>query len=449
MAKDRFYDIHFHAMDLSHANITAFISRFFEDEDIFLNKKFIKKQLKKNFPIWKKMLLPLVPNSLLAKKILKGIKENKILDEVENIRNLLSFMESSILYDFLILDYFLKNKESIVSENNEFKIGSLEYNKIVICPLIMDFGYKNIHSPEIFYNIPPQKPITSQIRDLFKSIHTYYHNEIEVKKQNSISKFNIYHRNTDKKEKLFEIYPFMGINTQNYTYEEIEEMLTKYFSDFKGNDTLEERRKKLFDKMGEFDGDLEQPSYDYSNIFAGIKVYPPLGFEPWPENNEEKMKVELLYKTCVEKNIPVISHCSTGGFKVTDRAGEFTDPGNQWAKVLQAYPALKIDFAHFGSGDKKWRKTIIKSIKKYENVYADFSCNTHGDEYYKELKQTLINNPNQKLDDRILFGSDFMINLIWLKSYNEYLKIFIDTSYLNDEIKSKFTNRNSEKFLYG
>ncbi len=68
-----------------------------------------------------------------------------------------------------------------------------------------------------------------------------------------------------------------------------------------------------------------------NNIFAGIKLYPPLGFEPWPNNSEELTKVELLYDTCIKQNIPVIPHCSTGGFLVESNYKAFSDPSKQWA----------------------------------------------------------------------------------------------------------------------
>ncbi|GAH83666.1 unnamed protein product, partial [marine sediment metagenome] len=83
------------------------------------------------------------------------------------------------------------------------------------------------------------------------------------------------------------------------------------------------------------------------------------------ENCEcNKAKVKLLYKTCVERNIPITTHCSNGGFKAASNPQELTDPGNNWAKVLKKYPDLKINFAHFGSGDNSWQQTIIKHILK-------------------------------------------------------------------------------------
>lgn len=447
-----FYDIHFHAMDLSHANITAFIGRFIDENNDVISKQSIKNFLKQNIGFWKKLVLPFVSFNLLSKKLEKSLKETinsqETKNKLNNIRNLLSFMESSILYDFLIVDYFLKNINPIINQNNTFKINSdLEFNKIVLCPLIMDFGYKNIDNPEIFYNIPPQKPITSQIKDLFAAIKTYYDNDITIRSGNR-DKFSIKPTNINKDNKLFEIYPFMGINTKNYNYVEIENMLDKYFNDFLKHDTATTRRQKLYNKMGSFTGNFDNPNA-CKNVFAGIKLYPPLGFEPWPENPVELSKVKLLYDFCTQKRIPIITHCSTGGFVTDKNAQKYTNPGeNQWNNVLKHFPELTINFAHFGSGSQKWQNSIINHIKNNNlpNIYTDFSCNTQNDAYYKNLNTLLKNNPIGK---NVLFGSDFMINLIWMKSYNEYLKYFIDTQHLSSDVKHDLVNKNSETFIFG
>ena len=434
METNKFYDIHFHTMDISHANITAFMKRMVSIKVIC------------NF-IWE--LLKNLPGTLLNWILSRFKKEQKSKMSIIKAFNLLSFMESSIQYDFLVVDHFLKNKNAIVSKNNEFSINEITYNKIVLCPLIMDFGYKNIISDKIFYNIPPQKPITDQITDLFKAIHNYYNKEIEVIEDNGNTKLNITPSDVNKSKKLFEIYPFMGLNSIHYSCNEIKAMLAKYFRDFQGKDTVKERKEKLYKAMGEFDGDLDNRP-QCKNIFVGIKLYPPLGFEPWPENEAEKGKVKLLYNTCTKKNIPITAHCSTGGFKTAKKSKEYTNPAGQWVKVLKEYPNLKINFAHFGSGDKKWQQSIIEHIlKKESRVYTDFSCNTENDTYYKKLEKIIRSRESTVLRDRILFGSDFMINLLWLESYNQYIKYFQLTRHLDNDLKFKFANTNSEMFLFG
>ncbi len=489
MKTTTFYDIHFHAMDLSHANITAFINRFLKEGtgnllQSILNIKTLWIILislftisvaaffffKEYFVIALSALLLLLiiimivfyylPGSLISKVIFGFIKKRlniaNMVMKKNRARNLLSFMESSIKYDFLIVEHFLKTKEPvIISENNTLSIGDLKFNKIVLCPLVMDFGYKNLQNEYIFYNIPPQKPVTAQTRDLFRAIKTYYSNDIFHDNKSGVKRFSVAPTNKTKEEKLFEIYPFMGLNTKNYTLEETDRMLKKYFGDFDRKDSSEKRKTMLHEKMGEFDGNLDDDEA-CKNIFAGIKLYPPLGFEPWPDDikdqngENERQKVKLLYQTCMDKNIPVIAHCSSGGFLADKDYIAYSNPAKQWATALSNYPELKINFAHFGTGNKNWEKSIIAYILEgNNNIYTDFSCNTKKDIYYEELAETFIKHNKKELENKVLFGTDFMINLLWLESYNEYLKDFADTTHFTDKLKMKLVNENAERFLFG
>mgnify|MGYP000701765858 CR=1 FL=1 len=460
LSPKKFYDIHFHAMDLSHANITAFTDRFINNPDA------IKKILDGDFPWWKKSLYsllgpllpvagPFVSNRFLARKITGQ------LAKLKNVRNLLSFMETSVMYDFLIIEHFLKNdhadenknvdERKIVNADNSFTVDGYTYNKIVLCPLVMDFGYPNLRNKDVYYNIPPQKPVVSQICDLYEAIYTYFKKELTIKNENDIIKFEVRDTSQGKGEKLFEIYPFMGINTANYTLEKIERMLEKYFADFRKNDSPEQRYQRLYDAMGEFDGRTVQDA-QFRNIFAGIKLYPPLGFNPWPEESAVEMKkVETLYSYCAERNIPIITHCSTGGFVASPEHTKFTNPGGQWAKVLAdpRFKKLKIDFAHMGVNDPGWTDTIFKMALNSEmNVFTDISSICDSPDYYAELKEVIGAYPTGA-NNKVLYGSDFMINLLNVRSYNQYMKYFTDTSQLSPVQKHLFANANPEKFLFG
>jgi hypothetical protein len=452
MNSSKFYDVHFHVMDLSHANLTAIIDRYIN------NELEVKKILKKSIPRWKiilgsfvmPMLGLIVPYTFLAKRLTKLFRDQK------KVRNLLSFMETTVLYDFLIVEYFLKNnhkdQKAIVSKENEFYVAGEKYNKIVLCPLIIDFGYPNIKNNDYFYNIPPQKPVTKQIRDLYKAIRAYYTKELIISEsQDAIRKFEIKDKVFNKENELFEIYPFMGINTANYTLAEIQKMLEKYFSDFSKEDTKEIRYKKLYTAMGEFHGDLDNKEM-CKNIFAGIKLYPPLGFNPWPDEKDEKEKVEYLYQMCIEKNIPIITHCSTRGFVASPLHKELTNPNNKWEDVLndQRFSNLKINFAHMGESDAEWTNKILTlATDSNHNIFADFSSVADSPEYYNKLKTQLAPFHNVGVDNKILYGSDFMINLLKVNSLNEYMGFFIVTDKLTDEQKNKFINANPENFLFG
>jgi len=402
MADKTFYDIHMHAMNLSHPYLLAFIQRLKIHQILVLNSIF--------GPI---------------ASLLIGQNFNKI-------KNLLAVMENDIGSFFLMVeDYLKKGAETPLLNDGKFKVGDNVYSKIVLTPLIMDFGYKNIKdNPDTYYNELSQKPIVEQVIDIFNGIKKY-------------------HKNSP--DHIFEIYPFLGLNTKNYDIGRVEKMLDKYFSGYKGS------REDLNANMGEFDGDIEHLG---SNFFGGIKVYPPLGFNPWPDNAEELAKVKYLYDYCCNKNIPVTAHGSEGGFVVVPKkeAKDYTSI-SKWETVMGEYPKLKLNLAHFPIGEKflmifpkeKRLKEILSLVIKHDNLYVDFSNRAVSDKYYMGLKKlidSLSSEAKAKLKQRILFGSDFTINLMAIDSYNKYLEIFSGNTDFDKEEKDSFCSSNSERFLF-
>ncbi|MEO5358881.1 MAG: amidohydrolase [Nitrospirota bacterium] len=396
----KFYDIHFHAFNLSHPDILAFIKRFGIEKALFLGS--------------------MAP---LAAILLKH--------KIDDYKNLISLMEHDLGSYFLIVEEILaQNKNCQIIKNEKAIIGGHDYDKIVLTPLMMDFGYKGLKDKGILYELK-KKPIAEQVIDLFNGIRDYKNN----------SKTNI-----------FEIFPFMGINTANYTIDELLELLEKYFKDYTG------KENDLLENMGKFDGNIDNIK---SNFFAGIKVYPPLGFDPWPEDNEEeRFKVKLLYSCCVEKQIPITSHCSDGGFLVIDKERhELIGSPERWERVLTydggRYKNLKLNLAHFGwksSGyvATDWAKKIVDLILRFNNVYTDIAYRGVDDDYYQMLRNFIDSYKDdaliKKLEDRILFGSDFMINLRDIDSYNDYLCKFSKAKQISS-IRDKMCQDNPRRFL--
>ncbi|NVN99404.1 MAG: amidohydrolase [Geobacteraceae bacterium] len=407
----RFYDSHFHAMTLAHPNILAFMQRIH----------------------WQALLLasPLAPlAAFLGKK------------KIDRVMNLLSVMENDIGGFFMLVEYCLKSQGTV--QDGKLIIGPGSYDTIVMTPLMMDFGDKNIRT-ETFYKIPPQKPIKQQVEDVFNGIAAYCASElVKVTKADGSDDYKVILRQS---RPIFEIYPFLGLNTENYEDgPTVTRLLNKYFSGYRG--CYDDFRANL----GKFDGDLAAMG---SNFFAGIKLYPPIGFDPWPDQSDKREKVEALYSFCCDKNIPVTTHCNDGGFVLVKDAEDFTNPA-RWEQVLEKYPRLKLNFAHLGSQSKKdyffikrhdWRDRIIALMGRFPNVHADISYVAQSDAYYQELK-TLCNE-HPILLERLLFGSDFMINLLDLESYNCYLELFRDTGYLNIAEKESLCRVNAERFLWG
>lgn len=54
----------------------------------------------------------------------------------------------------------------------------------------------------------------------------------------------------------------------------------------------------------------------------------------------------------------------------------------------------------------------------------------------------------KKLMKRILFGSDFTINLMAIESYNKYLEIFSHSGSFSPTEKNDFCSTNPKQFLF-
>lgn len=184
--------------------------------------------------------------------------------------------------------------------------------------------------------------------------------------------------------------------------------------------------------------------------FAGVKMYPALGYYP----NDERLAP--LFAWLEKKGIPIMVHCSRSGpvygrtdLEDLDRkklwgnsrkdwANEYTNPGN-YIEIFEKYPKIKICFAHFGgdtdcmeyykeAGDNKickgcenkackkckedinWFLFIVDMLEKYEGAYADISYSA-GDDDLTALFTIYAKTYNAKtpyqLGDKILFGSDY------------------------------------------
>jgi predicted TIM-barrel fold metal-dependent hydrolase len=182
-----------------------------------------------------------------------------------------------------------------------------------------------------------------------------------------------------------------------------------------------------------------------AGVFKGIKLYPPLGYLP------THPALQLVFEHCNKYDIPITFHCSNGGIQnfrkkncVVDWDGnshleDFASTGgnkssyytapDKWLRVLERWPNLRVNFAHFGggdsiaSGDTGWMYSILNILKKYSNAYADIS-------YFSkpELVQIMAEliEKHEILKRRLMFGTDYVMvmmdrNLGGLKSYFDRL----------------------------
>jgi len=476
-----FYDAHCHMMNLSHPNLTAIIRRIYFEAIRPLLKRYLLYVILipvvilvaiKYFALVTFLqafyLLSMLVGGLLLILLLvfsiPAVREymvSKLRDKLSNVMNLLAVMETDIGDCLIQLEEELRGKFNlddglVISGNGEKRV----YDTIVLTPLIMDFALKDNRNIKQQYRVR-WKPIVAQVEDLCLGIRDYYRHRMRYIKP----------KYGDIKP-LFQIFPFMGINTKMYhsiTEKStgknfsvtLESLLKKNFGDFGNDDSPEKRKENLMNvKWCDFTGDIEAIGSYY---FMGIKVYPPLGFDPWPEPGIERDKVCILYEYCIKNNIPITAHCSPGGFIVDKSFKDFSSP-YKWEMVLKYYNELRLNLAHFGGVEnKKWPEKITSMILeydtarsdyKYPNLYTDISYQGVDRNSYKKLKRLIEKNiegeekKRRRLLEHIIFGSDFMINLQDIGSYSDYLRYFFDTDAFTIDEKDHLCRINAEKFLY-
>ncbi len=419
MENPAFFDIHCHALTLSHPNFLSFI------ETLRMRRTEVIYSQIRSF-------------DYLAGALFRN--------GGESVRNLLAVMENSPGMIFKLMEDDLKGQYAkagdplpLLSEGGLAMAGKA-FREVVLCPLIMDFDNRGQAHSDAYYYRPPAASIDAQIRDIMLGIRDY--------------------RRT-RPEGMLQIYPFLGVNTKNHSPESLSLFLEAHMGNWRPG---RENARDVFAAMKDYssnENSLHGATGGGRCLFSGIKLYPPLGFDPWPDPGEEREKVETLFGFCAKRGIPITTHCDDHGFRVVsmEEAFTYTAP-SRYRPALERFPGLRINFAHFGrqyttnlrlQTPTEWFDEIVRLIGLYPNVYTDFSFNGVEAEYYGRLVSALAAIPDtarEKVDSRIMFGSDFVVNLMKVRSYADYYRIF-DASPLDAELKSRFCSENPERFLFG
>ena len=177
--------------------------------------------------------------------------------------------------------------------------------------------------------------------------------------------------------------------------------------------------------------------------FKGVKLYPPLGYLPTHPN------LYPVYRLCIEHNIPVTVHTSTGGLlslcdtiktqsqkkngeivtvtfdKKTNKSAAlfFSNPAN-WLEILEnsEFSGLHLNFAHFGGEEhistlanqqpgepddsENWTLQIIGLMERFKNVYADISYCPDND--MLNYIQNIVGR-YKIVQERLMFGTDYIM----------------------------------------
>jgi predicted TIM-barrel fold metal-dependent hydrolase len=301
-----------------------------------------------------------------------------------------------------------------------FSFRGKTYSKLALCPLLMDFSKNPVQWNNVYYTYEQEEKITTYANDTLDGIDQY-------RKENPNG--------------LLEFFPFIGINPPVHDASFIENLLSTYI-----NTTLD-KTKETGKKR-----------------FYGIKIYPPLGTNPWPDKPKEMDKVRLIYDFCQANRIPIITHCDNQGFRgLSVKESWHNSSPATWENVLKAYPDLYLDFAHVGyqysvADDVKkslpiplpltgeWTRKILELMSSYPHVYSDISFTGCMPDFYHRLKATLAQEKDESLIRRFMFGSDFSVNLMKIPSYLSYYNL-LDSSPMTDEEVQLICHDNPLGFL--
>ena len=242
----------------------------------------------------------------------------------------------------------------------------------------------------------------------------------------------------------------------------------------------------LWEEFGIPGSDRAQETLEPGKVL-GIKLYPPIGFNPYPENDDHIIKYNQFYTWCALNDIPITTHCQnasgsySSGLKRKE-VNRLTHAKNWW-RLFEDFPQIRglhINFAHFGGEDglddmidktideKSWSYYLVRLLKKYPNTYADLSAYDFADkESCENLKKTLLwdeqgkfykdgdygADGEYKLKDKLLWGSDVPM-VISSDSYfetgqgkgtAEYRHLYNRFTKLVD-VHQNFTETNSKAF---
>ncbi len=411
-----FFDAHMHAMSITHPNYVAFI-----------------REIESNFAE------EAVSGMFSSNYIASASNASQLLSRMQMI---LSLMDRSIGEIFLLIEddlsapFKLKNK-GLFSNNPQveqkpfihdgaFHFNQKPYDNLGLCPMIMDF---------------------TREKQQISGVYTYEHEPGRLIKYIDDTKEGIEYYHKVRPEGLLRFFPFLGINPAAHDLHFIEDLFSRYLI-------------------------TDGQQINETQFCHGVKLYPPLDFNPWPvENPKELEKVRFIYETCMKAELPITTHCDDQGFRSipAKTAWDYSSP-KRWEEVLKHYPSLNLDFAHFGwqyrpsaslrnktaasvrltsSFTDTWYSQILKMMIKYENVYADVSFSGASESFYRHVVDSLKSftvGDRKQINERIMFGSDYFLHLSKVDSYSHYFSLFEHSPFSAEQIEA-FASENVLSWL--
>lgn len=178
--------------------------------------------------------------------------------------------------------------------------------------------------------------------------------------------------------------------------------------------------------------------------FAGVKMYPPMGFKPLrnqdvgfshvkprnrPAGGGAALDRELrkLYAWCQANDVPVAAHASAS-MGAGPGTANYSAPW-LWRPVLEEFPDLRVNLAHFGGfgghGEPQWEQQLIAMLDDFPNLYFDMGFWTETMAGASTRPRALASTRDLFAQEplagqRMLYGSDWSM-IARLESHPAYL----------------------------
>lgn len=233
---------------------------------------------------------------------------------------------------------------------------------------------------------------------------------------------------------------------------------------FVGFDPLRELRARLV-------GDITTPLDELDDAikrfgFVGVKVYPPMGWRPlgndddngpMPRDRGKQLDRVLrdFYDWCHSNDVPVTAH----GSRSNAAAPPFLDCGapSHWGQVLDEFPDLHLNLGHFGgsttTGPGSWMHQIAELMGQHQWLFADVGNHRVDDpgvlrSYFAALRALFADPTTAAASQRLMFGSDWLM-LALLPDHDAFLDTYKNhyEHEFGEELTSSFMGGAALRFL--
>jgi len=450
------------------------MEKYFDIHNHLFNKDFLAKELL--YRLMKELKKLIHPENDRAD--VRGIKP------IEKIKEVIQTLKR---FRYAIKVFTKENSTAIYEELNKTYKG-----EFILTPLTFDLTFCFTESPdrdENSHNDPVKDVFEKEMNNMFREIEGRTRSlSRDTNSAANSEEDELWNEYLVEKEKFLEEAGELNVQFEKDTskvrglstthlqgkYDGFEEQI-KQLEDLKNDPDYKDMIYPFlaFDPRREGILEYAKANVGKGKLFIGVKLYCPNGYSPTdPLLYGPDGERGGIYAFCEDNQIPITAHNSDGGFatfskkvlidgdihvngqlipinkeKVTfktsilgkeavfERAITLNHP-LLWRKVIEKYPKLILNLAHFGGGeqlgaavdhpDKEelWSNRIIALIKDSENVHTDLSCFSEPD----ILKKFVASPVYQEIKPKVLYGSDFILLLLFENNFTnnvaEFKQIF-------------------------